>query len=126
MVDSRQEHAPVSASETVARRQFLLKAAVAGTAVWAVPSIIAIHPAAAAGLNSAPPKDVNRHVDAIRKPPPPPAAAAAAAEQLPFTGDDNERLIVAGLGATAAGASLLFLSHTHPRVALETAPTDDS
>jgi hypothetical protein len=122
VVDSSEEHAGVSTRDTVARRQFLLKAAVAGTAVWAVPSIIAIHPAAAAGLNSAPPKDViSRHVDPVPQQPQP-----AAAEQLPFTGDDNERLIVAGLGATAAGASLLFLSHSHPRVALETAPTDDS
>jgi hypothetical protein len=124
VVDSSEEHAGVSTRDTVARRQFLLKAAVAGTAVWAVPSIIAIHPAAAAGLNSAPPKDViSRHVDPV---PTQPQPQPAAVEQLPFTGDDNEHLLIAGAAATAAGASLLFLSHAHPRVALETAPTDDS
>jgi hypothetical protein len=122
VVDSSQEHACASARDTLARRQFLLKAAVAGTAVWAVPSIIAIHPAAAAGLNSAPPKDViSRHVDPIPQQPQP-----AAVQQLPFTGDDNERLLVAGVAATAAGASLLFLGNAHARAGLEGALTDDS
>ena len=122
MGESSDHTAPAAPAGSLARRQFLLKAAVAGTAVWVAPSIIAIQPAAAADLNSRPPKHVDRpHVDPVVKPP-----AAVADQQLPFTGDDNDDLIVAGLAATAAGASLLFLTNAGAHVRLEGALVEDS
>jgi hypothetical protein len=107
----------------LARRQFLLKAAAAGTAVWVVPSIIAIQPAGANGLHSKPPKPpepISRHRDPIPK-----GASPAAQTQLPFTGDDNSDLAIAGLAATAAGASLLLLSNGRERTGLKAALADD-
>ena len=127
MADSSDKSAPAVPAADFARRQFLLKAAVAGTAVWVVPSIIAIQPAAAAGLNSRPPKSVNkppepiaRHVDPIAKQP-----QAVADQQLPFTGDDSDDLIVTGIAATAAGASLLLLSKAGDRLGLEAGLAED-
>jgi hypothetical protein len=123
VAESFEERAPAAPAGHLARRQFLLKAAVAGTAVWAVPSIVAMRPAVAAGLNSRPPpppKPVSRHVDPIH------AQPAPADTQLPFTGDDNADLVVAGVAATAAGASLLFLSKAGDRLGLEAALTDDA
>src|SRR5436190_1424119 len=53
-------HTPTTPdSADLERRQFLRRAAVAG-AIWAVPTVIAIKPASAAGLHSAPPP---KHVD---------------------------------------------------------------
>ena len=113
----------------LARRQFLLKAAAAGTAVWVVPSIIAIQPAGANGLHSRPPKPpkppkppepISRQRDPIQQ-----GASPAANGQLPFTGDDNSDLAIAGLAATAAGASLLFLSNGRERTGLEGALADE-
>lgn len=108
----------------LARRQFLLKAAAAGTAVWVVPSIIAIQPAGANGLQSKPPKPpepISRHRDPIAK-----GASPVAQTQLPFTGDDNSDLAIAGLAATAAGASLLLLSNGRERTGLEGALADEA
>ena len=124
MGESSEHDAPSAATGDLARRQFLLKAAVAGTAVWVAPSIIAIQPAGAADLHSRPPKHVNRPVvDPVSKPPPQPAVADT---QLPFTGDDNEDLIIAGLAATAAGASLVFLTNANAHVRLDGAVVDDA
>ena len=98
---------PVSAD--LERRQFLRKAAVAG-AVLAVPTVIAIKPASAAGLHSAPPpKPIDRvpsAVDPVATPPP----TATGPTELALTGIDVEQLAAAGLAVTAAGAALLFLS----------------
>lgn len=45
----------VGSNPAVARREFLVKAAVAGTAAWAIPTIITMEPAGAAELTSPPP-----------------------------------------------------------------------
>jgi hypothetical protein len=119
--ETSERHASAAPAGGLARRQFLLKAAVAGTAVWVVPSIIAIQPAGAADLNSRPPKHVDQVVDPIAKPPP-----AVADTQLPFTGDDSDDLIIAGLAATAAGASLMFLTHAGAHMRLEGAIVEES
>jgi hypothetical protein len=97
-------------SADLERRQFLRRAAVAG-AVWAVPTVIAIKPASAAGLHSAPPPKPVDHVptgiDPVAAPAPPRRTSPT---ELAFTGADVEDLTVAGLAVTAAGAALLFLS----------------
>ena len=131
MAESPEQNAPAMPAADYARRQFLLKAAVAGTAVWVVPSIIAIQPAAAADLNSRPPKPVSRppkpiarHVDPIAKQPEPTQPKAVDA-QLPFTGDDSDDLLISGIAATAAGASLLFLSKAGDRLGLEAALAEE-
>lgn len=104
---------PTSAETTdLERRQFLRKAAVAG-AVWAVPTVIAIKPAAAAGLHSAPPEKppvdhVPTGIDPIAKPPRQPTRTSPT--ELAFTGADVEKLTIAGVAATAAGAAMLLLS----------------
>ena len=103
-------HTPTTPdSADLERRQFLRRAAVAG-AIWAVPTVIAIKPASAAGLHSAPPpKHVDQFptaVDPVVQTPP----KAVSPTELAFTGADTEKLAVTGLAATAAGAALLFLS----------------
>jgi hypothetical protein len=127
VADSSDMNAPAVPAADLARRQFLLRAAVAGTAVWVVPSIIAIQPAAAAGLNSRPPKSVSkppkpiaRHVDPVAQQP-----QGVADAQLPFTGDDSDDLLVTGIAATAAGASLLFLSKAGDGLGLEAGLAED-
>ena len=55
MGDSPHQSPTPAETADLERRQFLRRAAVAG-AVWAVPTVIAIKPAAAAGLHSAPPE----------------------------------------------------------------------
>ena len=95
MGESSDQDASAAPAGGLGRRQFLVKAAVAGTAVWVAPSIIAIQPAAAADLNSRPPKHVDpRVVEPVAQKPP----AAVADAQLPYTGDDNDDLIIAGQG----------------------------
>ena len=112
MGDTPHQASTPPGSADLERRQFLRRAAVAG-AIWAVPTVIAIKPASAAGLHSAPPKPP-LPVDRV-----PPSAVdpvaikdpkATGPTELPFTGADVEELTAAGLAVTAAGAALLFLS----------------
>jgi hypothetical protein len=103
-------HTPTTPdSADLERRQFLRKAAVAG-AIWAVPTVIAIKPASAAGLHSAPPPKPVDHfpaaVDPVVQTPP----KAVSPTELAFTGANTQELTVAGLAVTAAGAAMLFLS----------------
>jgi hypothetical protein len=92
------------------RRQFLRRAAVAG-AIWAVPTVIAIKPASAAGLHSEPPpKHVGHSPTAVEPAVQTPPKKAVSPTELAFTGADTEQLAVTGLAVTAAGAALLFLS----------------
>jgi hypothetical protein len=103
-------------------RDFLRKAVV-GSGAFAVPTIITVNPASAQALNSPPPEPPGR-------PQPPPvdqgsdSAASPGSQQdrrdgrtqmtgrteLPRTGMDLDRLVVAGLTATAGGAALVLWS----------------
>jgi hypothetical protein len=112
---------------TGGRRDFLRKAAVAGTGAFVVPTIITVNPADAQALTSPPPEPPGRPasppVDLGNSPgtAPPPATGAqptaraagrpaAGRTELPRTGADLDRLIVAGLAATAGGAALVLWS----------------
>jgi len=101
------------------RRDFLRKAAVAGATAFAVPMIATVDPADAQAVTSPPPEPPG--------PPGPttpvePAAGVPAGGdvspvgrptrrgELPRTGADLDRLIAAGLAATAGGAALVLWS----------------
>lgn len=107
---------PTTAEVGLGRRQFLAKAAVAGTVAWAVPTIITVDPAGAAQLTSPPPEppvDPPTEVGGLVVPGDPAAPAAQPSGTqvggrtvLPRTGADLDDLVVAGLAATAGGAVL--------------------
>ena len=101
------------------RRDFLRKAAVAGTTAFAVPMIVTVDPAGAQAVTSPPPEPPGSsvpvtlrrgawtsHPVASRRPAAPPHAAA----ELPRTGANLDRLVAAGLAATAGGAALVLWS----------------
>jgi hypothetical protein len=114
----------------VARRDFLRKAAVAGTTAFVVPTIVTVDPADAQALTSPPPEPPGNET----QPPsidltgstgtgssPRTAAGTQPATQatgrqasgrteLPRTGADLDRLGAAGLAATAGGAALVLWS----------------
>ncbi len=114
------------AGSTGGRRDFLRKAAV-GSGAFLAPMIIAVDPADAQALNSPPPEPPGRPksppVDLGSSPGTvsPPATGAqpsgraagsrvAGRTELPRTGEDLDRLAVAGLAATAGGAALVLWS----------------
>jgi hypothetical protein len=119
------------AGDGVGRRRFLVAAAGAGAAAWAVPAIITMEPAGASGLTSPPPKPSQPPATSASPPPEvlgtevvkDPAAApgsevagaTAAGGQLPFTGAKVEQLTIAGLAATAGGAAMHFWSAGTPK-----------
>jgi hypothetical protein len=102
------------------RRQFLLRAAVAGTVAAAVPTIVTMQPAGATGLTSPPPKPpididptsvdppTNVGNEVVAEPPGPKTKVAGATSTLPMTGADVGDMVVAGLAATAGGSALLL------------------
>jgi hypothetical protein len=111
----------VDVRSTLQRRDVLRRAAVVGTSAFVAPAIVTVEPADAQALTSPPPEPPER--------PPPPAAstgpggpspgAAHPARQpvpatdrteLPRTGADIDRLVAAGLTATAGGAALVLWS----------------
>lgn len=118
MGDSMQQ-IPTTAASDLGRRQFLRKAAVAGTVAWAVPTIITMEPAGAAELTS-PPPEPPVDVGGVVVPSDPPTAAppvtqvagtqVAGRTELARTGVELDNLVVAGLAATAGGAALLLWS----------------
>jgi hypothetical protein len=107
------------------RREFLRKAVV-GSGALVVPAIITVDPASAQALTSPPPQPPGRPesppADVGSPPataPPPPAGGQqkppadgrmAARTALPRTGMDLDRLVAAGLAATAGGAALVLWS----------------
>lgn len=117
MGDSMQQ-IPTTAANDLGRRQFLRKAAVAGTVAWAVPTIITMEPAGAAGLTSPPPEppvdQPGVDVGGIGVPSDPGSAATgtqvAGRTELARSGAELDDLVVAGLAATAGGAALLLWS----------------
>jgi hypothetical protein len=113
MGDLPQQQRP-SARAGLNRRQFLGRAAVAGTLIWTVPTIVSVEPAGAAERHSARPKPPVEPVGAVVEPPveppePKPVAAThnGPAPQLPFTGDSQLVELGAGLTAIAGGAALI-------------------
>jgi hypothetical protein len=116
---------PGEAGAGVDRRAFLRRAAVAGTGAFVAPVIITVNPADAQALTSPPPEPPGSSsqpespgVDLQ-----PPGAGAPATggsrpaglrvsdrTELARTGADIDRLVAAGLAATAGGAALVLWS----------------
>jgi hypothetical protein len=112
---------PGDTGGTPGRRDFLRKAAVAGTAAFAVPVIITVDPAGAQALTSPAPEPPGRSGPVTPAPGgvspgagtpsgDPRAPASPTRTELPQTGSDLDRLLAAGLAATAGGAALVLWS----------------
>jgi len=103
----------------VDRRDLLRKAAIAGTAAFVVPAIITVDPADAQALTSPPPEPPSRAEQPESSPRTtggtqqgvqPAGRRVTGRTELPRTGADLDRLVVAGLAATAGGAALVLWS----------------
>lgn len=116
---------PGDAAEPVARREFLRKAAVAGTGAFAVPMIVTVDPADAQELTSPPPeppgpsRPESPGGDLVTSPgagpprpvrPRPTTRRVPGRSELPRTGADIDGMVAAGLTATAGGAALVLWS----------------
>jgi hypothetical protein len=95
----------IASTSALGRRKFLVRAAVAGTAAWAVPTIITLEPAGAAALTSPPPTPPEVEVldetvvdDPTVKP--------QAREALAATGAPIDTMLGAGAAAIAGGGAL--------------------
>jgi hypothetical protein len=100
----------------VERREFLRKATI-GTSAFAVPMILTVDPADAQAVASPPPESpaqTSPTAAGVTGSTAPGRAAtnrpASGRSELPRTGADVDRLVAAGLAATAAGAALLLWS----------------
>jgi hypothetical protein len=101
----------------VNRRQFIRRAAVVGTLVWTVPTIVTIQPASAS--SAAPHRRVLSPVSSPPETPPTTFVRAVAVKPktetndgtLPFTGDGERRDLALGLGALTAGIAAVMLSN---------------
>jgi hypothetical protein len=121
--DSTHQNPAASTAPDLGRRQFLCRAAVAGTVVWTVPTIVSIETAFAADRHSAPPKPPVEPVGAVSAPPAAPAPLAvtkrAGPTQLPFTGDNEVVEFGVGLAAVVGGAALIALGAEAEQVWLD-------
>jgi hypothetical protein len=112
-----------SVGDPPGRRDFLRKAAVAGATAFAVPMIATVDPAHAQAVTSPPPEPpgpgpttpgtVNPAAGTPGTPPGSdmsPAGRSGRRGQLPRTGANLDRLVAAGLAATAGGAALVLWS----------------
>ena len=111
---------------TSGRRDFLRKAAVVGGGAFLVPTIISVDPAEAQALTSpppdppgppeSPPVDLGSSPGTVSPPASgqpgtrAPGSRVTGRTELPRTGADVDRLLVAGLAATAGGAALVLWS----------------
>ena len=112
---------------TSGRRDFMRKAAVVSTGAFVAPTIITVDAADAQAHTSpppeppgppgSPPSELGRSPGtltpaATRSQPPAqtPGSRATGRTELPRTGTDLDRLVVAGLAATAGGAALVLWS----------------
>jgi hypothetical protein len=116
----------------VERREFLRKATI-GTGAFAVPVILTVDPADAQAVASPPPESPGQasppatRVTGSTAPGPSAATRPASGRtELPRTGADIDRLVAAGLAATAAGAALLLWSADARSHAATTAPAPDT
>jgi hypothetical protein len=100
----------------VERRDFLRKAAVAGTGAFVVPTIVTVAPADAQALTSPPPNPPGSKrlespgTDLASSPRTQSRTKVPGRTELPRTGTDINRLAAAGLAATAGGAALVIWS----------------
>jgi len=117
--ESGDRRAGAETGDAVGRRDFLRKAAVAGTGAFAVPMIVTVDPADAQALNSPPPEPPGSSTqpespptDVVTSPGAQQAAhrRVTARTELPRSGADIDRLVAAGLTATAGGAALVLWS----------------
>jgi hypothetical protein len=108
---------PGAAGDPPARRRFLQKAAATGTAAFAIPTIITVDPASAQALTSPPPEPPGSSggsgtVGSVAPRGTQPAGPSQGFPhtELPRTGAGIDRLVAAGLTATASGAALVLWS----------------
>jgi len=97
-------------NQIVGRRRFLVRTLGASSVALALPTIITVSPA---GAISSPPPKPPTEVEAAAEARPaerPPQVAAASRGQLPFTGADVEKLVVAGTAAVVGGAAMIHWS----------------
>ncbi len=95
----------------VGRRRFLTRTLAASSAALALPTIITVTPAGA--ITSPPPQPPTEVEPAGETQPPGTSAGAQVAAtngQLPFTGADVEKLVVAGTAAVVGGAAMICWS----------------
>ncbi|HEY3725457.1 MAG TPA: hypothetical protein VGN59_19055 [Acidimicrobiia bacterium] len=96
---------------SVGRRRFLTRTLVASSAALALPTIVTVTPAGA--ITSPPPQpptEVEPSSEAQPASEPAGTQVAAAKAQLPFTGADVEKLVVAGTAAIVSGAAMISWS----------------
>jgi hypothetical protein len=118
MGDHSGDTRPGDAVGVTGRRAFLRKAAVAGTGAFAVPMIVTVDPVDAQALTSPPPEppgSSNHSQSPVVEPVNERATGASRRRapgrtELPRTGADIDRMVVAGLAATAGGAALVLWS----------------
>jgi hypothetical protein len=110
------EPKPVDAGSAVSRRAFLRRVTVAGTGAFVVPIIVTVDPADAQALTSPPPEPPgSSHGSPGAETPTttvasPTSSHVSGRTELPRTGGDIDRLVAAGLAATAGGAALVLWS----------------
>jgi hypothetical protein len=112
---------------TSGRRDFIRKATLVSTGAFVAPTIITVDAADAQALTSpppeppgppgSPPSDVGSSPGTLtpraagtQPPAQAPGSRATGRTELPRTGTDLDRLVVAGLAATAGGAALVLWS----------------
>jgi hypothetical protein len=125
MASSSDDESAPNAADTSGRRDFLRKAAVVGTGAFVVPTIISVDPADAQALTSPPPEppgrpesppaEVGGSPGTVARPAGTQPNRAARSRtttrtELPRTGANLDRLVAAGLAATAGGAALVLWS----------------
>ena len=106
----------------VGRRRFLLRAAGAGAVALAIPTIVTVTPAGA--ITSPPPQPPQVEPTGEVRPADPATGtqvAAATQGQLPFTGADVEKLVIAGGTAVVGGSALVYWSADKGAHAVEAA-----
>jgi hypothetical protein len=108
---------PGTEAGAAGRRAFLRKAAIAGTGTFAAPMIITVDSADARALTSPPPEAPGSsttpqgpETGAGRSAQPASRRQESTRPALPRTGADIDRLVAAGLAATAGGAALVLWS----------------
>jgi hypothetical protein len=127
MASSSDDESAPDAADTSGRRDFMRKAAVVGTGAFVVPMIITVDPADAHALTSPPPEPpgrpesppaevggspgtVARPAGTVARPNRAARSRTTTRTELPRTGANLDRLVAAGLAATAGGAALVLWS----------------
>jgi hypothetical protein len=112
---------PRTARDAAGRRDFLRKSAIVGTGAFAAPMIITVEPADAQAITSPPPRPPGstgpeapgaglQRPSGTEAPPSAARPQASGRSELARTGADIDRMVAAGLAATAGGAALVLWS----------------